>query len=119
MGTRPHRLVRPRQETPGLAGRVAGLGRQPAVGGHPWSSTYVTGTVTLDTPALRGSLGSARGRERVRAVITHELGHVLGLDDVNDPTAAIAAENYGTTSLADGDRRGLAALGRGACVPGL
>ena len=106
-------------ETPGLAGRVAGLG-----GSRPWADTrghltYVTGTVTLDTPALRGSLGSAPGREAVRAVITHELGHVLGLDHVNDPSQLMAAENYGTTTLADGDRRGLAALGRGACVPGL
>ncbi len=106
-------------ETPGLGGRVAGLG-----GSQPWADTrghltYVTGTVTLDTPALRDSLGSAQGREEVRAVITHELGHVLGLAHADDPRQLMAPERSTTTTLADGDRRGLAALGAGACVPGL
>ena len=52
-------------------------------------------------------------------MITHELGHVLGLAHVDDPRQLMFAENLGTTTLADGDRRGLAALGAGACVPGL
>ena len=52
-------------------------------------------------------------------MITHELGHVLGLDHAPDPRQLMYAENIGVTALADGDRRGLAILGAGRCVPGL
>ncbi|WP_240721531.1 matrixin family metalloprotease [Pseudarthrobacter sp. NamE5] len=55
------------------------------------------------------------GSALVRAVIMHELAHVVGLDHVNDPTQLMYEENSG--QLGTGDRTGLAMLGSGECVP--
>lgn len=105
------------RESPELQGKVAGFG-----GGHPWrdtygSLTYVTGQVALDSPAL--PLDDPRHRRAVRAVVMHELAHVVGAGHVDDPGELMAAENSGQTALGPGDREGLARLGRGGCVPGL
>ncbi|WP_130491410.1 matrixin family metalloprotease [Motilibacter rhizosphaerae] len=106
-------------ETPGLAGRVAGIG-----GSRPWSDThgrltYVTGTVTLDTPTLAPLLSTRAGRAEVRAVVMHELGHVVGLAHTKDRHQLMYADNTGRTAFGDGDLRGLAMLGVGPCRPDL
>lgn len=106
-------------ETPGLAGRVAGL-----AGSRPWADThghltYVTGMVRLDTPALLADGSEPGSAAEVRAVIIHELGHVLGLAHVPDRTQLMFADNVGQTALGAGDRQGLALAGAGSCVSGL
>jgi len=116
-------------ESPGLTGRVAGLG-----GGRPWRDThgrltYVTGTVWLDTPALMSGV-STGGSNGARGVIMHELGHVLGAAHVTDPAQLMfggeRTPRLGSPSgplfagqLGPGDRAGLAELGNGPCVPGI
>lgn len=106
-------------ETPGLAGDVAGLGGSSYAHtpGHPM--VYVAGQVTLDAPGLAPLLGHPRGPELVESVVVHELGHVLGLDHVDDPSQLMYGGRNERTALADGDRAGLALLGAGACVPQL
>jgi len=75
---------------------------------------YVTGTALFDGPQLGGIYDD--DPERVRAVIMHNLGHVVGLADVEAdgelmrPTASDVAE------WGPGDRAGLARLGEGQCV---
>ncbi|MEO5315860.1 matrixin family metalloprotease [Pseudarthrobacter sp. CC12] len=107
-------------ETPGLAGNVAGLGGSAyvEVAGQPL--VLEAGQVRLDAPDLTGIIaGRPDGAAEVRAIIMHELGHVLGLDHVNDPTQLMYAENMGVRDFAAGDRAGLALLGSGPCVPQL
>lgn len=106
-------------ETPELAGDVAGSAGSSSVTLRG-TAHYVSGIVVLDGPAIAQLLGSPNGTALAQGVVTHELAHLAGLGHVNDPTQLMnptAAVNV--TSLADGDRAGLARLGTGPCVPGL
>jgi Matrixin len=86
------------------------------------TKVYITGMLALDGP----SFASIQPRDGVkaqdigRAVILHELGHLVGLDHVEDPTQVMyPSTSYKVTSLAPGDLNGLAKLGRGDCFPTL
>ncbi|WP_236557627.1 matrixin family metalloprotease [Arthrobacter sp. 9AX] len=107
------------EEVPDLAGRIAGTGGSASikVPGEPY--VYVTGQVQLDAPGLTETMAFPNGHALVRAIIMHELAHVLGLDHVNDPTQLMYEENSGKLDFGDGDRAGLALLGTGKCVPRL
>lgn len=103
-------------EIPGLAGDVVGLGGS-SYGHSPGNPyVYVAGQAQLDAPDITETLQQPNGREHVRAVIMHELAHVVGLDHVDDPNELMSVESNGRTTLGDGDRTGLAILGGGACV---
>jgi hypothetical protein len=101
----------------GLDGRVVGLGgstrlMDPATG----RVRYVTGTIALDTPAMRRVLQRSDGVLAARAIIMHELGHVVGLAHVKDAGELMYDDNVGRTDFGPGDLTGLAVLGRGPCV---
>lgn len=101
-----------------LAGRVAGLGGSAAVTDElTRTQRYVTGQVALDAPQLSRVIQRPSGPDQVRAIVIHELGHLVGLAHVDDPRELMYAENVGQTSLGPGDREGLAALGSGHCFP--
>jgi hypothetical protein len=82
------------------------------VNGH---SVFVAGQVTLDGPVLAAA-GSQGGGAEIQAVLMHELGHVVGLDHVDDPTQLMYPESNGQLTFGTGDRAGLARLGQGACI---
>lgn len=100
-----------------LAGDVAGLGgsiaERDSVTGR---LTYVTGTVSLDSPTLSGILTRPDGELHVRAFVMHELAHVVGLAHVDDPDELMYADNVGQTAFGPGDLTGLARLGTGPCA---
>ena len=107
------------EEAPELAGKIAGTGGSASIQipGEPY--VYVTGQVQLDAPGLTETLAFPDGPALVRAIVMHELGHVVGLGHVDDPTQLMYAENHGQMDFGAGDRAGLALLGTGKCVPGL
>ena len=79
--------------------------------------TYVSGMVALDGPDLEAMIDDERP-DLARAVILHELAHILGLDHVEDPDELMFPEQQAdSVAFGPGDRRGLAALGAGPCVP--
>lgn len=86
-------------------------------GGARDATRYVTGEVTLFSRALTPLLHSDNGPTKVRVVITHELGHVIGLAHTNDPNSLMTPKYAGQTGLGSGDLEGLRQLGHGACVP--
>ncbi|HET7691073.1 MAG TPA: matrixin family metalloprotease [Nocardioidaceae bacterium] len=101
---------------PRLAGETVGLGGSTSVVDEETGRRYyVRGVVNLDTPDLAESY-LRHGRDEVRAVIMHELAHVVGLDHVDDPNELMHAENLGKTEFGPGDREGLAELGKGPCL---
>lgn len=106
-------------EVPGLTGEVAGLGGSEIAQRPDKPVVLVAGQVMLDAPAMTEILSFQGGREHVRAIVIHELAHVLGLDHIDDPSQLMYEENTGQIHLADGDLAGLAKLGAGPCVPEL
>lgn len=108
------------EEYPDLAGDVAGLGGGISVEPAGSPAVFVSGALTLDAPQLAGMLRLTSGHRLVRAVLLHELGHVVGLGHIDDRTQLMSPDlDPAVTDYAAGDLTGLAALGRGPCVPGL
>jgi hypothetical protein len=103
------------EEVPELAGDVAGVGGAEARSVTPGTLTYVTGMVALDREGYAAIGAQPGGNELQRAILEHELAHVLGLGHVSDPTQLMYAETTGQRHLAAGDLAGLAVLGEGPC----
>ena len=107
-------------QNPDLAGDTVGEAGSVAVSLGPGPRVFVTGTVSLDAGRLPEILALRDGDETARAIVLHELGHLVGLTHVDDPDQLMYPETRGDLAgFAAGDLTGLAALGRGACVPDL
>ena len=107
-------------EIPELTGQIDGLG------GSSWYSAntghgfaYVSGDVYLDAPQLTELQAGPDGSVAEKLVIEHELGHLVGLDHVQDPTQIMNPSVQGLTGYRTGDLRGLAFEGSGTCHPEL
>jgi predicted Zn-dependent protease len=80
------------------------------------SRHYTSGMVAFDTTDLLALEANPQTRSEVQQIVLHELGHLVGLDHIDDrsevmfPTASTAITGY-----ANGDLRGLHALGSGTC----
>jgi hypothetical protein len=77
---------------------------------------YVTGQVVLSRDGVTRLLVRPGGYERARAVLLHELGHLVGLAHVQDPKELMTPVVSGLTGYGPGDRAGLAELGHGPCI---
>ena len=104
------------EEVPGLAGDIAGLGGSAYVERTPDHRAYVTGMVALDTEVFARLSSQPGGFEALRAIVMHELGHVVGLAHVQDPSELMYDDNLGRTSFGPGDLEGLARLGAVDCL---
>lgn len=102
---------------PRLAGDVAGYaGPHPVAGAVAGSQRYVTGQLVLDGPQLGAMVAGPAGLARARAVVLHELGHLVGLDHVEDPDQLMyPSATPLVVGFSDGDLRGLAEVARGPC----
>jgi hypothetical protein len=100
---------------PALRGRIAGVGGSTPRKGPTSGPRYVTGTVSLDGPTMRRIVTRPDGHRQARAIVMHELGHLVGLDHVPDPSQLMYEDNVGQVAFGDGDLRGLHELGLGKC----
>ncbi len=108
--TTPEQDPRLRGDTAGIAGSV------PESTGMSGDLRYVTGIVVLDAPQFRRLIPQVAGWERARAVVMHELGHLVGLAHVEDPMELMGERNMIPLEFGPGDLEGLATLGNGSCL---
>ena len=107
-------------ENPDFATDVLGQGGSFPVDLPYEPSVYVTGQVELDPRQLASILHWPNGNQVVRAIVLHELGHLVGLDHVTDASQLMYPQSQSdVTEFGAGDLTGLAALGSGTCVPEL
>lgn len=107
--TTPQQDARLEGETAGIAGSV------PQSTGMSGDLRYVTGIVVLDAPQFH-ALPQVAGWERARAIVMHELGHLVGLAHVDDPLELMGEQNMIPLDFGPGDLQGLATLGSGSCL---
>jgi hypothetical protein len=98
-----------------LAGRVAGIGGALPQSAQNGRLRYVTGGITLDSASFSALDAQPNGRSLERAIVLHELGHLVGLAHVSDRTELMYADNAGQLDYGPGDLAGLAKLGSGPC----
>lgn len=103
-------------ELPVLEGRVAGIGGSTSVLNGDGREVFVSGLVVLDGPQFGSILDEDDGAARARAIIEHELGHLLGLAHVEDDAELMHPGGTEITGPGTGDRMGLYLLGSGRCV---
>lgn len=101
---------------PGLAGRVAGRAG-PVMAPYRTEDQmhWVSGSVLLDGPTFRDILQRPGGYNDARAIVMHELAHLVGLTHVHDAGELMNDDNNGRTTFGSGDIEGLRRLGGGPC----
>jgi hypothetical protein len=107
-------------EMPMLSGDVIGLTSAQPVDSQDGRYALVSGQVALDFSQLTPVMQFNGGRAVVEATISHEFGHLVGLDHVGDPTQLMYPSARPVVhSFGAGDLTGLAQLGSGHCFPQL
>jgi hypothetical protein len=96
-------------ELSALKGDVVGIAGPGSIG-----DVYVTGTVFFDAPAF-DEMEDDGDEGLERAIVMHELGHLVGLDHVDDERQLMYPSTTFQTSFGNGDLEGLAILGDGPC----
>jgi hypothetical protein len=102
-------------QAPQLKGLVIGTGGSTHFSYGDGPKSFVTGSLELDSPQITEELSRADGAAYATAVILHELGHVMGLEHVDDPSQLMYPEIGAPDGLAAGDLNGLQALGGAPC----
>ncbi|MGY2743570.1 matrixin family metalloprotease [Pseudarthrobacter sp. O4] len=103
------------EQAPQLKGPVIGTGGSTHFSFGDGPKSFVTGSLELDAPQITEDLRRPAGAAYATAVILHELGHVMGLEHVDDPAQLMYPEIGTPDGLADGDLNGLHELGRAQC----
>lgn len=103
------------EQAPQLQGPVIGTGGSTHFSFGTGPKSFVTGSLELDAAQIAQDLSRRDGAAYATAVILHELGHVMGLEHVDDPAQLMYPEIGAPDGLAAGDLNGLYELGNAQC----
>lgn len=103
------------EAAPKLKGQIIGTGGSTHYSYGDGPKSFVTGSLELDAPQIGADLYRVDGTGYATAVILHELGHVMGLEHVDDPVQLMYPEIGTPDGLAAGDLNGLQALSKAPC----
>ncbi|MCU1369423.1 MAG: Peptidase metallopeptidase [Ilumatobacteraceae bacterium] len=104
-------------EIPELADTVAGIGDSVSVEPETGPRTYVSGIVIIDAGDAREIERMPDGDRIARDIVLHELGHLIGLAHVDDPSELMYPEGQDDLhNYQQGDQTGLTQLGQGPCI---
>ena len=104
------------RQVPQLAGNVVGLGG-PVMAPYRGAAEmhFVSGLVYLDGEAIASLARTDDGHRHARAIVMHELAHLVGLTHVDEARELMFPRNEGQTVFGPGDLEGLRRLGGGRC----
>lgn len=104
-------------EVPFLEGDTAGVAYTYRVRGLSSGEWHlVSGSVYVDREAL-DFRGDSRGDPSWLGILRHELGHLAGLNHLDDATQLMNPVTSTVRTYQAGDLTGLSILGRGSCAP--
>ncbi len=99
-----------------LGGEVAAVALPATIApSGPESGRVVGGQIAVDAAFTAESVASPVGRSVLRMVVMHELGHIVGLDHVEDRAQVMTDRSADYYFLGAGDLQGLALAGSGRC----
>jgi hypothetical protein len=101
-------------QVPDLAGNVIGLGGAVSATVHG-TKRLVSGVLYFDQPELFLIAQRGTGYASMRTVMLHEVGHLLGLGHVQDPTEVMYPSDGAQGDYGPGDLSGLAYAGAAPC----
>lgn len=105
-------------EVPDFGTDITGEAGPIGLGTPSGDSTYISGTLYLDAQKMTALGATSNGLSAEQVVVLHELGHLVGLAHIDDPSQVMYPRSDGRLSgYNQGDRTGLAALGHGPCQP--
>lgn len=102
---------------PLLEGDVVGMASTSAWTDLSGRSYFTSGVVHLDVDLL--SSADHDGEPAYVSTLRHEMGHLMGLDHVDDASQLMTPVEAGVHTFQPGDLAGLALLGAGGCAAGL
>jgi hypothetical protein len=103
-------------QSPDLGGDTTGVGGARVTPGAYDDREFLrSGAVIIDTSDIRDLETVPAEQARTRAVIMHELGHVVGLNHAADPHELMFPSASYVIAWGSGDLQGLAAAGAGPC----
>ncbi|PKQ25702.1 MAG: hypothetical protein CVT64_08365 [Actinobacteria bacterium HGW-Actinobacteria-4] len=103
-------------DSPELTAGIAGLGGSSSVRGAYGDQRYlVSGLVLMNIDSVERLMGTTHTKGLIKAIIKHEIGHVVGLGHVEDTGELMHHDNLSLKDWGPGDLAGLAIVGNGPC----